>query len=36
MRSEMSELVKKVGKVGTEMDHGDRDVVCLRMLVRKV
>jgi len=33
MRSEMGKLVKKMGEVGTEMDHGDRDVVCPRMLV---
>jgi len=36
MRSEMSELVEKVGEVGTEMDHGDWDVVCPRMPVWKV
>ena len=33
MRSEVRELVKKVGEVGTEMNHGDWDVVCPRMLV---
>lgn len=36
MRSKMSELVKKMGKVGTEMNHGDWDVMCPRMLVRKM
>lgn len=36
MGSKVSELVKKVGEVGTEMNHGDRDVVCPRMLVRKI
>ena len=33
MRSEMSEPVKKMGKVGTEVDHGDRNVVCPLVLV---
>jgi len=36
MRSEMSELVEKVGEVGTEMDHGDWNVVCPRMTVWKI
>ena len=36
MRSKMSELVEEVGKVGTEVDHGDRDVVRPRMLVWKI
>jgi len=36
MGSEMSELVKKMGKVGTEVNHGDRNVVCPLMLVWEV
>jgi hypothetical protein len=36
MGSEVSELVKKVRKVGTEMNHGDWDIVRPRMLVWKV
>ena len=32
----MSELVKKVDRVGTKVDHGYWDVVCPRMLVGKM
>lgn len=36
MRSEVSELVKKMREVGAEMNHGNWDVVCLRMLIREI
>jgi len=36
VRSKMGELVKQVGKVGTEVNHGDWYVVCPRMLIWEV
>ena len=36
MGSKMSELVEKVREIGTEMNHGNWDVMCPRMLVGKI